>query len=388
MRDCKPEIRVVTITKQQTGFTLIELAVVVFLIGLLASMGFGTFKAQMMNAAIRATQGNQGAIKDALMAYLAKNKRLPCPATSDVTKLGQEGRDTTPLPPNNCFTYYGLVPYQELGLTKSTAMDGWDNFFSYGVSPKWTATYSTLNDQYNTTSAANSFNVGVPGVIIVNDRNQTSGAAMQITSTAVAVVISQGVNGYGAYTSKGTQNDASVAGADELANKPPATFSSAAIPVPPTPPTYFKRDYTSNTSAYVGAFDDVVLVLNSSDLLTPLMRDGTMKSAQGQWADQVTNIKNWVADYAAENCAVPTAIQFQATTYATGPWGETITYTPTPTATLHFTDNLPTWSHTTPTTSLYRLTDSTAIPVAPNTLDGPTAGWLLMAYPYLTTKCP
>jgi len=367
----------VTITKQQTGFTLIELAVVVFLIGLLASMGFGAFKAQMMNASIRATQGNQGAIKDALMAYLAKNKRLPCPATP--ATQGAEGRDTTPLPPNNCFTYYGLVPYQELDLTKSVAMDGWDNFFTYGVSPQWTATYSTLNDRYNTTTAANAFNVGVPGVITVDDMNQTSGSAVPVTTTAAAVVISQGVNGYGAYTSKGTQNDSTavVSTNNEHNNIPPSSFSSSAIAVPLTPPTYFKRDYTSNTAAKGGAFDDVVMVLNPSDLLTPLMRDGALKSAQGQWADQVTNIKNWVVDYAVQHCIAPPLPM--PPIYATGPWGETVTYAPY-SSQLHFAT-----SPTPATTPLYTLTDTSAIP---STLSGPTAGWLLGAYPYLTTQCP
>jgi prepilin-type N-terminal cleavage/methylation domain-containing protein len=58
--------------KRQAGFSLVELAVVVFIIGLIASMSFGAFKAQMINASIRATKTNQDTIRDAMVAYLGR----------------------------------------------------------------------------------------------------------------------------------------------------------------------------------------------------------------------------------------------------------------------------------------------------------------------------
>jgi prepilin-type N-terminal cleavage/methylation domain-containing protein len=70
--------------KQQSGFTLVELAVVVLLIGMIATMGISALNAQLANAAISATKKKQDTIKDALIAYLGKYKRLPCPAI-DIT---------------------------------------------------------------------------------------------------------------------------------------------------------------------------------------------------------------------------------------------------------------------------------------------------------------
>ena len=367
--------------KRQIGFTLIELAVVVFLIGLLASMGLGAFKAQMLNGAIRSTQGNQGAIKDALMAYLAKNKRLPCPA---VDNSGAEGRNLTVIPPPNCNTYYGLVPYVELGLTKSSAMDGWDNFFSYGVSPQWTATYNSTppGTQYNTTNPANAFNVGVPGIIIVNDRNQATGTVVTITSVAAAVVISQGANGYGAYTAKFTKNDATGAGADEAANIPPSPFST----ITTSPPPYYKRDYTSNTTAQGGAYDDVVMVLNPNDLLIPLIKDGALKSAQGQWADQVASIKALLIGTMISTCKVP-SVATPTPSYAIDPWGNSIKYTTTLTPSQSLDLSATPAGNTYAATPAYTLNVIAPNPSAP-TINGPLVSEALGGISAWSSICP
>ena len=81
-------------TKQQSGFTLVELAVVVFLVGLLASLGLSALNAQLASSRISDTKKKQEIIKDALISYLGRNKRLPCPATDN---MGGEARiaDTT-----------------------------------------------------------------------------------------------------------------------------------------------------------------------------------------------------------------------------------------------------------------------------------------------------
>ena len=361
--------------KRQAGFTLIELAVVVFLIGLLATMGISALKAQLASAAISATKKKEETIKDALVAYLAKNRRLPCLAVDASGGLDAAAAvRTTSLPPPNCITNFGIVPYAELGLPKSAALDGWENFFSYAVSLKWTATFIPAipcipaAGANSTCDATSAFNAGNPGAITAN------------TSTAVVVLVSHGANGAGAYTSKGTQNVTPLSGTNEFANALPQSLLplTSLVPVP----GFFQRDYTDNASAPGGAFDDIVTWLSPNDLLSPLIKDGSMKSAEAQWADQVTNIKNWVAGYAAQNCAVQTTTLFQATAYATGPWGEAITFTPY-TSQLHFASGV-----TPAPTVLYTLKDTSAISVSSNTLNGPTAGWLGVAYPYLTTQCP
>lgn len=58
--------------KRQSGFTLVELAVVVFLVALMASVGLAVLNAQVANANISATKKKQETIKDVPIAYLGK----------------------------------------------------------------------------------------------------------------------------------------------------------------------------------------------------------------------------------------------------------------------------------------------------------------------------
>jgi prepilin-type N-terminal cleavage/methylation domain-containing protein len=363
----------------QSGFSLVELAVVIFIIGLIASMSFGAFKAQMVNASIRATKTNQDSIKDALVAYLGKNRRLPCPA---IDNLGGNGRDSAVIPPSNCKTYFGLVPYQELGLTKNIAMDGWDNFFTYGVSPQWTATLApatTTQTATITNTAGSAFNVGNIGVIIVQDRIQTPSSTPPILPNAAAIILSHGANGMGAYTAKGTQNDFVNAGADEKLNVPTAAFSATAIAVPATLGPYFKREYSDNTSLTGGAFDDVVSIVTPNDLIIPLTKGGTLNSPEGQWATLSSNIQNWVVGQTVAGCNIPAALPVG---YITGPWGETITYNQNSTISpLHFSGATLTYLNN----PLYTLTD---LSVSSSAINGPTAAWLLGTNPNLLTHCP
>ena len=122
-------------TEQQSGFTLVEIAVVVFLIGIMASVGLAALNAQIARASISTTQQKQAIIKDALIAYFRTNLRLPCPAIDNTGKEYRVPGNT----PGVCVdttgksAYFGIIPYATLGLPKSTALDGWDNFFSYAV---------------------------------------------------------------------------------------------------------------------------------------------------------------------------------------------------------------------------------------------------------------
>jgi prepilin-type N-terminal cleavage/methylation domain-containing protein len=364
---------------RQAGFTLVELAVAIFIIGMIASMAIGAINAQIMNAYIRTTQSNQGAIKDALIAYIAKNKRLPCPA---VDTTGAEGRQMASLP-SNCMTYYGLVPYTELGLSKTVAMDGWNNFFSYGVSWQWTATYNAIPpDNHSTSNSALSFNVGVPGIVTVNDRDQASGNPITISSNAAAIIVSQGSDGYGAYTPKGTIMDSTNAGADEILNIPPTSFASSVAATTPILGPFYKRDFTNSTTASHGAFDDIVLVINSGDLLTPLIKDGALQSAQSQYAALVLAIQDWVAANippaaASAPCAAPT-LASMPTNLTVDPWGNKLgsgttpfTYIPGPAL----------FSSGVPAATTFQLYNSTPSAMPQSAVI--SAGSLMRIYPFL-----
>jgi hypothetical protein len=269
---------------------------------------------------VRATKDNQSTVRNALLAYMASNKRLPCPATNID---GIEAR--TAGTPGLCSGYYGLVPYQTLGLSKRVALDGWENFLSYSVSPQWTVTYTDdvpTNTSSNVPAAA--FNMGDAGTIQVAERTPATNPTPTANNVA-AIVVSHGINGLGAYTSKGTQNVAAAAGTDELANSIPAGFAP--------PATFVQREYTDEDVPTYGAYDDVVLRLSANDVTFPLVEDGSFKTPEAAWEVQKKRIQDTIVGYMLSStnvtCTVPTAAQLVTLLNAsdisnTDPWGNTI----------------------------------------------------------------
>lgn len=360
------------------GFSLVELAIVVLIVSILLTMGLAAFSVQVDTAALSATQRRQDAIKDALIAYLRKNARLPCPETTGLagggsSPTGRENRTNVgpPDPSFPCTSFVGTLPWLDLGLSKDNALDGYGNYFSYFVAtaaadadPDWTRTS-------NLAATVTGFSSGTPGRFAITHNGQQTGVGptlYPLPSLAAVVIVSHGKNGFGAITEKGTLN-ASSADASELANQPPAAATSAPAW---TPQVSAPLDYnalgmrfpavtatlvTGSTTAG-GTFDDVVLVLRPDDLLGPIIKDGAMKSAQAQLSEQFAKIKMALASYAfstpnathgSSTCAqtippatapfcrllpaanggmVPTAGTGLTQADITDPWGLTIRYTP------------------------------------------------------------
>ena len=359
------------IRKQQTGFSLVELAVVIVIIGLLATMGLSALNVQQANGAISATKKNQETIKDSLIGYLGKNKHLPCPATDELGGSDIAARNSGTSPPN-CKTNWGIVPYAELGLPRSVALDGWDNFYSYAVSPQWTASLNTsgINVGNTTNNPANAFNSGNIGTIQVKTRVPANQNPPTNVGTAVVALISYGINGFGAYTIKGTQQSAPPPNTDEASNSlVPSSLPLAALNLA----SLFQREFTDKDAGY-GAFDDVVLWLSPNDLLTPLIKDGSMKSPEAQWVQQIADIQNYIVPQLITNALktppVCTANIVLPSRYKYDAWGNSILISPQ--------------TFSASASSMYTLTITSPNPSLP-TLDAPSSSSL---FPFLQPNCP
>lgn len=114
--------------KTQCGFTLAEMAVVVFIMGIAMSMGLKMTNANLDNSAYSTTKAKQERIKIALIGYLRSNGVLPCPDNSTGISTGVAAGSCSASAQG-----YGVVPWQTLGLSRDAAQDGWGNLFSYRV---------------------------------------------------------------------------------------------------------------------------------------------------------------------------------------------------------------------------------------------------------------
>jgi len=289
-----------------TGFSLVEMAVVTLLIGIFLTMGLAAFKASQDAQAVSQTLSKQNAIKDALIGYLRRNGRLPCADVDFTAPDGIENRTggttAVPDPTTPCATAtsnarFGIVPYATLGLARDAAVDGWGDFFSYQVSNAFpTEDFNPGTPSYNTpipapyrdwTLTAN-LRSGNIGELTVNDRDAT-GTVFSTATNVVAVVVSHGPNGFGAYTIAGKRNTL-PGGADELENTNGGTDT-----------VFFRRLATTDDAATGGAFDDRVMFLTADDLFGPLFKDGSRKPPVAQLGDAFQKLKNAIGQYAIAN---------------------------------------------------------------------------------------
>src|SRR5437588_803626 len=115
--------------RQNHGFSLVEMAVVVAIIGALLSAGLAALNVFRENQNVSQTMQKQNVIREALINYLRQYKRLPCPST-DVNGSESRAAAVPPATLGNCMTTAGLIPYITLGIPRDAATDAWQGFFS------------------------------------------------------------------------------------------------------------------------------------------------------------------------------------------------------------------------------------------------------------------
>jgi prepilin-type N-terminal cleavage/methylation domain-containing protein len=116
----------------QRAFSLVEMAVVLAIIGLLLASGMYTLSAQTEQRTREETQRRLEQAREALLGFAVANGRLPCPA--DGTATGVE----SPAGGGTCTNpYNGFLPAITLGFqpvdTQGFALDAWNNRIRYAV---------------------------------------------------------------------------------------------------------------------------------------------------------------------------------------------------------------------------------------------------------------
>lgn len=133
----------------QAGFTLVEIAVVLVVVGFLLGSILGPLSSQRKNANIRATEVLLEDIRDALYGFAALNGYLPCPwenaGGQPASTFGFESRVAGA--GSDCEVADGFVPYATLGLngqldSDNQLSDYWSGSIRYRISSVDTWAYA------------------------------------------------------------------------------------------------------------------------------------------------------------------------------------------------------------------------------------------------------
>lgn len=236
----------VSIKREASGFTLLEMAVVLLIVGLLLSGLLPTLSAQAEQQRIADTRKQMNEIRDALLGFAVSKGRLPCPADGSIASQNHAGAEWVVGSgvAQVCDSNRGVLPWVTLGVAET---DAWGRRYSYRI----TSTFADGEDGTGGSCALSSgvsFQLCSLGNLTVY---KTSGGA-KVSDYLPAVVVSHGANGRGAYSTLG----AVIAGAtgDESEN---ADNNNS----------FVSREFATN-------FDDLVLWVSPNILYNRMVSAG------------------------------------------------------------------------------------------------------------------
>jgi prepilin-type N-terminal cleavage/methylation domain-containing protein len=220
-------------SRRQGGFTLVEIAIVLLIVGLMIGGLIAPLSSQIEQRHVSDTKRAMDEAREALFGFALRNGYLPCPAISSTN--GLEDRSN-----NICNKRYGFLPWATLGVSR---LDGWNRLMGYSVTPAFadSAALFNLRSDRDITIATRGRNGQLTAATGIND--------------IPAVIISFGRNGYGATSDQNTVvADAGTGNLDEKTN---LQSSGTAL---------IARDPSDDVRSPGGAFDDMVLWISPNIL--------------------------------------------------------------------------------------------------------------------------
>jgi prepilin-type N-terminal cleavage/methylation domain-containing protein len=244
--------------KPCAGFTLLEMAVVLVIIGLLLAGLMMPLSAQLDQRRIEETRKAMDEINQAIYGFALANGRLPCPANPTVASgTAGAGTETNTGPSGSCINNPGVVPWATLGLSET---DAWNRRYTYRVTGSFAdgldgAGLAGATGPCGTPRTGVSFELCSTG----DDTVLAATAGATLASGIPAVIVSHGQNGLGGYTSAGTQ----IAGAagEEANNTGGTIIGGATVFISHTP---------------TATFDDLVTWLSPNTLMNRMVTGGRL----------------------------------------------------------------------------------------------------------------
>jgi prepilin-type N-terminal cleavage/methylation domain-containing protein len=267
------------------GFTLIEMAVVTIILGLILSAFIPAYNLYLKNKRMQTTRDNMTMATSAIAGFRALHGRYPCPASFTANRAtdptyGHEGADLCTAVAAPAGTYIqqntrtinepgvgnivitphvriGALPFRELSLDESQAFDGEGNFITYAVTQEL--------------AQPNNFHADRGGIDILNDQ---SASAIAPATSGHFILISHGEDESGAFTKGGTQLPCPAAGLE----KKNCDYTNPANTL-----ARFQVAQTSTNRNSASLFDDVTSYFTQDDI--PLWQFSSVNPANIRQVD-------------------------------------------------------------------------------------------------------
>jgi len=294
----------------QTGFTLIEIAIVLLIVTILLGYTVALFPRQQELKHYRAVEAEMDEVIAAIIGFAQVNGRLPCPAIPNSIGVEDGGGGA------DCNKFGGFVPVNTLGFTgrlnaDSLLLDPWGNPYRYYVSSSDVVVIGGIggtNGRADFVFNGEMQAVGLVDIIDVPNADLTSdgyidldgqylicdaaGASNDDLCTGAALVFGRPDGAGGPYAgapfvllSQGKNwNDGAVAG-DELENEGANTTNDAtlAMGLGPSNNEYPLKNvaggettFVRRTTGFADDFDDVVKWVSPNILFSKMIEAGQL----------------------------------------------------------------------------------------------------------------
>lgn len=248
--------------RPQSGFSLLELAIAIVILAAILGTVMVPVATQVQVRKIKETEQLLEDAKEALLGFALSNRRLPCP---DTDRDGQEN-PPAPGPGAPCSVAEGFLPWTALGLPPT---DAWGRLFHYGVTLEFTQAQPPGTPCVPIPPGDGFMGLCDAGTNTITDT--TRPPPNTLSSSAPAVVVSTGPNGWG-----GTELSGNVIatpanfGADETDN----------LVTTPTNQRFVLRPYFDDALPGCAEpacnFDDLVVWLSTPILFNRMVAAGRL----------------------------------------------------------------------------------------------------------------
>lgn len=242
---CQTKVR--QIPEHVSGFTLIEVAIAVFIITLLLGGILVPLSTQVEQRKISETQKALEEMRESLMGFALANGHLPCPDKTGGGGPGTANDGAEDVNGTGCVVADGNIPWATLG---TPSADSWGNRFRYRVH----ATFSQRGPPILSLTSTSGIEVCADNACAARLTTSGDGPA--------AVILSHGKNGLGAMSSITNASNPPAVGTDEQENA--------------DSDVRFVSRVQTGTGTGAGEFDDVVVWLSRNVLLNRLVAAGKL----------------------------------------------------------------------------------------------------------------